>query len=56
VGSTGSTNFTINGLKPNTSYIFGVKAAAPGGTTGYKDTGAVTLPRADPDEHCGSPG
>ena len=48
VGSTTSTNFTIYGLAANTHYILGVQAAAPGGTTGYEDTGATTLPAPTP--------
>jgi len=48
VGSTTSTNFTIDGLKPSTSYIFGVTPTAPGGTAGYADIDATTLAAPTP--------
>jgi len=48
VGSTTSTNFTIDGLAAGTSYIFGVRPSAPGGTNSYADTGAKTLPAPPP--------
>jgi hypothetical protein len=43
IGSTTSTNFTITGLKPNTSYAFDVNATGPGGTSGYAGIGVTTL-------------
>ena len=43
IGSTTSTNFTISGLTPNTSYAFDVNAAGPGGTSGYAGIGVSTL-------------
>ncbi len=43
IGSTTSTNFTISGLKPNTSYAFDVNASGPGGTSGYAGIGVTTL-------------
>ena len=43
VGSTTSTNFTISGLTPNTSYAFDVNATGPGGTSGYAGIGVTTL-------------
>jgi len=43
VGSTTSTNFTISGLKPNSSYAFDVNATGPGGISGYAGIGVTTL-------------
>ncbi|HLX94340.1 MAG TPA: kelch repeat-containing protein [Verrucomicrobiae bacterium] len=43
IGSTTSTNFTISGLTPNTSYTFDVNATGPGGTSGYAGIGITTL-------------
>ena len=43
IGSTTSTNFTISGLTPNTSYAFDVNATGPGGTSGYAGIGVTTL-------------
>ena len=43
VGSTTSTNFTINGLIPSTSYIFGVKPTAPGGANGMRQSASFQL-------------
>ncbi len=43
IGSTTSTNFTISGLKPNTSYPYDVNATGPGGTSGYAGIGVTTL-------------
>jgi chitodextrinase len=43
VGSTTSTNFTISGLTPNTSYTFDVNAMGPGGASGYAGIGVSTL-------------
>ena len=42
IGSTTSTNFTISGLTPNTSYAFDVNAVGPGGTSGYAGIGVTT--------------
>jgi len=42
VASTTSTNLTIAGLTPNTSYAFDVKATGPGGTSGYAGVSART--------------
>lgn len=43
IGSTTSTNITISGLKPNTSYSYDVNATGPGGTSGYAGIGVTTL-------------
>ena len=43
VGSTTSTNVTISGLTPNTSYPFDITATGPGGKSGYAGAGATTL-------------
>jgi len=42
VGSTPTTNLTISGLTPNTSYTFDVNATGPGGTSGYAGIGLTT--------------
>ncbi len=42
IGSTTSTNITISGLAPNTSYAFDVNATGPGGTSGYAGIGVTT--------------
>jgi len=42
IGSTTSTNFTISGLTPNTSYAFDINAKGPGGTSGYAGIGVTT--------------
>jgi hypothetical protein len=43
IGSTTSTNVTISGLTPNTSYGFDVNATGPGGASGYAGIGVTTL-------------
>jgi hypothetical protein len=43
IGSTTSTNFTLSGLKPNTSYAYDVNATGPGGTSDYAGIGVTTL-------------
>jgi len=43
VGSTTSTNITLSGLTPNTSYAFDVNAAGPGGKSGYAGIAVSTL-------------
>lgn len=42
IGSTTSTNLTISGLTPNTSYAFDVNAAGPGGKSGYAGIAVTT--------------
>jgi len=48
VGSTTSTNITLSGLTPNTSYTFDITATGPGGTSGYGAVGVTTLPAPAP--------
>ena len=43
ISSTTSTNVTISGLTPNTSYAFDINAKGPGGTSGYAGIGVTTL-------------
>ena len=43
VGSTTSTNITISGLTPNTSYVFDINATGPGGESGYAGIAVSTL-------------
>jgi chitinase len=43
VGSTTSTNITLSGLTPNTSYTFDVNATGLGGTSGYAGISVTTL-------------
>jgi hypothetical protein len=38
-----STNVTISGLTPNTSYGYDIKATGPGGASGYSGIGVTTL-------------
>jgi hypothetical protein len=42
IGSTTSTNVTISGLTPNTSYAFDLNATGPGGTSGYSGISVTT--------------
>ncbi len=43
VGSTSTTNMTLSGLTPNTSYAFDVNATGPGGTSGHAGITVSTL-------------